>query len=136
MGFPGGASGKELACQCSRRKRCRFDPWARKIPWRRAWQPTPVFLPRESHVQRSLAAFSAQGCRVRYDWSDLACAHTDTHTCRDSESIVYSGWSVAPAWVHVGDRIRKPVWQLMWQHDKERVSSVSVRNWKGCGSIW
>ena len=32
-------------------KRCRFDPWVQKIPWRRAWQPTPVFLPRESHGQ-------------------------------------------------------------------------------------
>jgi len=33
-----------------------FDPWVRKIPWRRAWQPTPVFLPGESHGQRSLAS--------------------------------------------------------------------------------
>ena len=53
-GFPGGASGKESACQCRRPKRCRFDSWVGKIPWRRAWQPTPVFLPRESHGQRSL----------------------------------------------------------------------------------
>jgi len=44
---------KEPACQCRRRKRCRFDPWVRKIPWRRKWQPTPVFLePGESHGQR------------------------------------------------------------------------------------
>ena len=53
-GFPGGASGKELACQHRRCKRLRFDPWVGKIPWRRKWQPTPVFLPRESHGQRSL----------------------------------------------------------------------------------
>ena len=46
--FPGRASGKELACQWRRHKRCRFDPWVRKIPWRKAWQPTPVFLPGES----------------------------------------------------------------------------------------
>ena len=44
-GFPGGTSGKEPACQCWR---CRFNPWVRKIPWRRAWQPTLVFLPGES----------------------------------------------------------------------------------------
>ena len=56
--FPGGASGKEPACQCRRHKRCGFDPWFRKIPWRRAWQPTPVFLPGESHGQRSLEGFS------------------------------------------------------------------------------
>ena len=40
--FPGGASGKEPGCQCRRRKRRRFDPWVRKIPWKRASQPTPV----------------------------------------------------------------------------------------------
>ena len=48
MGFPGGASGKEPTCQCRRHKRRGFDPWVKKIPWRRAWQPTPVFLPGES----------------------------------------------------------------------------------------
>ena len=55
--FPGGASGKEPACQCKRGKRLRFDPWVRKIPWRRKWQPTPVFLPGESHGQRSLVGY-------------------------------------------------------------------------------
>ena len=36
----------------------RFHSWVRKIPWRRAWQPTAVFLPRESHGQRSLVGYS------------------------------------------------------------------------------
>ena len=53
-GFPGGASGKEPACQCRRCKRRKFSLWVRKIPWRRAWQPSPVFLPGESQGQRSL----------------------------------------------------------------------------------
>ena len=44
-------SGEELACRC---RRVRLYPWVQKIPWRRAWQPTPVFLPGESHGQRSL----------------------------------------------------------------------------------
>ena len=48
-------SGKESACQCRRR---RFDLWIRKIPWRRKWQPTPVFLPGKSHEQKSLAGYS------------------------------------------------------------------------------
>jgi len=39
------------------------DPWARKIPWRRKWQPTSGFLPRESHGQRSLAGYSPWGCK-------------------------------------------------------------------------
>ena len=60
-GSPGGASGKEPACQCRRRKRLGFDPWVGKIPWRRAWQPTPVILPRESHGHRSLAGYSPWG---------------------------------------------------------------------------
>ena len=39
MDFPTDSSGKEPACQCRRPKRCRFDPWVGKIPWRRKWQP-------------------------------------------------------------------------------------------------
>ena len=41
--------------------RLRFDPSVGKIPWRRAWQPTPVFLPGESHGQRSLVGYSPRG---------------------------------------------------------------------------
>ena len=51
-GFPGGTSGKELSCQCRRHKRLGFDPWVQKIPWRRAWQPTPVFLPGKNPMDR------------------------------------------------------------------------------------
>ena len=63
MGFPGGTSSKEPACQCRRLfERLRFDPWVGKIPQRRAQQPTQVFLPGESHGQRSLAGCGPQGC--------------------------------------------------------------------------
>ena len=51
-GFPSGSVCEESACQCRRRG---FDPW------RRAWQPTPVFLPGESHRQRSLVGYSPWG---------------------------------------------------------------------------
>ena len=61
MGFPDGASGKELTYQRRRHKRAGFDPWVWKIPWRRAIQPTPVFLPGESYGQRSLAGYSPWG---------------------------------------------------------------------------
>ena len=57
VGFPGGASGKEPAFQCRRHRRLRFDPWVGKIPWRRAWQPTLLFLPGESHGWRSLVDY-------------------------------------------------------------------------------
>ena len=60
-GLPSGASGKESVCQCRKRKGHEFDPWVRKIPWRRAWQPTSIFLPAESLGQRSLAGYSPLG---------------------------------------------------------------------------
>ena len=44
-----------------RRTRWGFDPWVRKIPWKRAWQPTPVFLPEKSPGQRSLAGYGSRG---------------------------------------------------------------------------
>ena len=57
MGFPRWCSGKESACPCRKCKRCRFNPWVRKSPWSRKWQPTPVFLPRKPHGQRNLAGY-------------------------------------------------------------------------------
>ena len=54
----GGSSGKESSCQCRRHKRCGFNPWVRKIPWRKKWQPTEVFLPVESYGQMSLMGYS------------------------------------------------------------------------------
>ena len=53
--FPGSSDCKSVCLQCGRPG---FDPWVGMIPWRRKWQPTPVFLPRESHGQRSLAGYS------------------------------------------------------------------------------
>ena len=59
--FPVSTSGKEFICQCRRHKRHGFDPWVAKIPQRRAWQPTLVFLLGESHRWRSLVSYSPQG---------------------------------------------------------------------------
>ena len=50
-GLPWWLSGKEFTCQC---RRLGFNPWVGKIPWRRKWQPTPVFLPGKSHGQSRL----------------------------------------------------------------------------------
>ena len=61
MGFPGGTSSKEHPCQCRRHNGREFDLWVRKIPWRRAWHPIPVFAPGESRGQRSLVGYSPQG---------------------------------------------------------------------------
>ena len=74
-GFIGGSSGKESTCQCRRHKRHGFDPWIEKIPWRRVWQPTPVFLPVKSHGHRSLGSQ-----RVWHDWATehMCCPNRDT----------------------------------------------------------
>ena len=63
MGLPRWHIGKESVCQC---KRLKFDPWIRNIPWRRKWQPTPVFLPRKSHGQRCLVGYSGILHRKEY----------------------------------------------------------------------
>ena len=76
--FPGVSNGKKICLQCGRP---RFDPWVGKIPLRRKWQPTPVFLPGKSHGQRSLAS-STGSQRVGHDWA----ANTHTHT------IVFIKW--------------------------------------------
>ena len=55
--FPGGSAVKNLPAM---QEMC-FDPWIGKIPWRRKWQPTPVFLPGTSHGQRSLVGYSPWG---------------------------------------------------------------------------
>ena len=60
-GFPGGLVVKESTCQCRSCRKHWFDPWVGKIPWRRKWQPTPVFLPGESHGQWNLAGYSLWG---------------------------------------------------------------------------
>ena len=58
-------SSKRSACQC---RRCRFDPWVGKIPWRREWQPAPIFLLGESHGQRTLVGYSPRGSQgVEHD---------------------------------------------------------------------
>ena len=73
-------SGTESACQWRRCKRHWFDPWIRKIPQRRTWQPTPVFLPGESHRQRSLV-----GCSPRRHRD----ADTTGHKCTCIQKMLH-----------------------------------------------
>ena len=74
--FPGGANGKEPACQCRRCKRCGFSPQVGKIPWGRKWKPTPVFLPGETHGQRRLQA-TVHGVSKSWTWLK----QLNTHIC-------------------------------------------------------
>ena len=87
--FPRWRSGKKPTRHC---RRCRFDPWVRKIPWRRKQQPAPVFLTGKSHGRRSLVGYSPWGSqRVRHNWVHT---HTHTHTLylRSSSVRFWRGW--------------------------------------------
>ena len=75
-GLPQWRGGKEPACLRRRHKRHEVDPWVGKMPWRRAWQPTPVILPGESHGQRGLVGYSPWGHRELDTAERLS-----THTC-------------------------------------------------------
>ena len=69
---PKWCSGKESTCQCRKHS---FDPWIRKIPWRRKWQPTVVFLPGKSHGQEDLADYSLWSRKVldTTEWVSIPC---------------------------------------------------------------
>ena len=63
-GFPGGSDGKESACNV----RPGFDPWVGKIPWKRSWQPTPVFFPEDSPRTEEPGGLLSMGSqRVRHN---------------------------------------------------------------------
>ena len=72
IGLPWLLCDKESACQCRNRG---FDPCVGKIPWRRKWQPSPVFLPEKSHEPRSLVGHSLQGHK---SWIRLSNSTTAT----------------------------------------------------------
>ena len=78
-------SGKESACQCRRRRRCRFDSLIGKIPLSRKQQPTPVFLPGGSHGQRSLVGYS-QWDRKESDTTEQLSTHTHEDSCHRTVS--------------------------------------------------
>ena len=81
--LPRWLSCKESACQRSRHRRCDFDSWVGKIPWRRKWQPTLVFLPGKFHGQKSLVGYSPWGHKES-DTTDYMHTHTHTHTHPDN----------------------------------------------------
>ena len=76
--LPQWLSRQRICLQHKRYRRRGFNPWVRKIPWRRKWQPTSVFLPGKSHGQRSLVGYSPWGCKE----SDIT-ERLSLHTHRD-----------------------------------------------------
>ena len=85
-GFAGGWVGKESACNAGNAGKCKFGPWVRKIPWRRKWQPTPIFLPGRilwTEEPGGLQSIGSQ--RVGQDWNDGT--HTHTQEIKSSPRV-------------------------------------------------
>jgi len=83
MGFPDGSVSKEstrIHLPCRRQRRCEFNPWIRKTLWRRKRQPTPVFLPRKFHGQKSLIGYNPRGPKESDMTENMVHTHRHTHT--------------------------------------------------------
>ena len=72
----------KICLQCRRHRKHGFNDWVGKIPWRRKWQPTPVFLPEKSHGQRSLVGYNLSGCK------ELAAAERLSRHAHTAHSIL------------------------------------------------
>ena len=113
--FPGRTVEKSPAANTGDGKRCGFNPWVGKIPWRRKWQPTPEFLPGKSHGQRSLVGSSPWGRTESHMAGWLSTAHT---AFRGAHTVFR---------IHVG-RTRLADWA---QHTR-----YSVYTWCICTMSW
>ena len=98
LGFPRWLSSKESACGAEDAECHGFDPWVGKIPWRRAWKPTPVFLPGESHGQRSLAGYSPWD-RKESDTTQVT--NTHTHNQLTGNVVIVSGEQQRVSAIHM-----------------------------------
>ena len=83
---------KESACQSRRHKRHGFDPWVRKIPWKRKWQPTPITC-LENSMDR--AAWRATVNGVTKSWTQLSNTHTHTHNQFSRVRLLATPWTAA-----------------------------------------
>ena len=93
-GSPGGPVVKESTCQCRRHKRHRLNPWVRKIPWRRKWQPTPVLAGKIPWTEEpgGLHSMGLQSVRL----SEHACIRTHAHIGSSLSYIKCSVYSMPP----------------------------------------
>ena len=92
-------SGKEFVCQYKKYGFHPWVPWVRKIPWRRKWQATPVFLPGKCHGRRSLAGYRHRVSKSWNEWSYLFIMHSGTRAHQAPLSMWFSRqeyWSGLP----------------------------------------
>ena len=132
----GGTSGKESASNAGDENRHGFDPWIMKIPWRRSWQPTPVFLPGESPGQRSLVGYSPWGptesdtTAVTYHACTYVHTHTHTHTWNDNHSFSKI-WPSKHVYEHAKYSIKRDIcfWHAGIRRSTHPLHKKQVESW-------
>ena len=132
MASPAGSAVKRICLQCRRLRRGRFNTWLGKIPWKGAWQPTPVFLPEESHGQRSLAVYSPWSCKE----SDRMEATEHVCTTKNITDTSYLVAGESKPWIFLNFKGKEIEWlqlcNFLLCENKHSflVVSLEIRIWK------
>ena len=132
LGCPRWCSSKELTCQFRRCKRHGFNPWLRKIPWSRKWQPTPVFLPGKPHRQSSGVGYSPWGCKES-DTTEWLSTHTTysiltDYLCSWSSYFPFFSSCIVP--------LEPPLCVLCGNHNTAAWTwAPAVMSYGGCGGV-
>ena len=116
ISLPRWHSGKESAYQFKRHRKCGFNPWVRKIPWRRIWQPTPVFLPGKFHGQKSQVGYSPRGHKeldITERLSMHACMHIQEYLSDYLQYQQYHHHSVLNSMLHWKLQLFKQGWTFV-----------------------
>ena len=114
--------------------RPRFDPWVGKIPWRREWQPTQVFLPREFHGQRSLAGYSPWGHKESdaTEWlTHTSIVNTVFHSFSGTGLWECLRWAVL-AWIFAAEMSAGVVGSVSKEASQVGCWSILTAWWLGC----
>ena len=95
-----GCLSRRVCLQCRGHRSLTFDPWMGKSPWRRKWQPTPVFVPRESNGQRSFVGYSPRGCK-ELDPTRWVSTHSSImYTCQSQSVSSSRPFPLSPVGAH------------------------------------
>ena len=110
--------------KCRRLRRGKFNSWVGKIPWRRKWQPTPVFSPGESYEQKNLEGYSPRGCKES-DTTEYTCMHAPAVKAPNHNHWTVRGFHV--------EKIHPP-WPLVTSHKFLQSRKLSVATITGKGN--
>ena len=127
-------SGKESACNAGdAHRRCVFNPWVRKIPWRRKWQPTPVFLPGKSHGWRNLVSYKSMGVAKESDITQQLNTTAIFQAIWCKHTIQFSRHNYAQLFITNSYKIHN----LKYIQTHNLLCTVCVGGWVGmCTVLW